>query len=295
MLSALMLASCQTSADEVMSLGDAEPASAKTAKAENKTAGYVDPMVVAVAGSKKSAPATSAAGELPLYEPAPAKSPTMAAAYADIAEPPPEVMALQQQPPAADLGEVIMQPTGVDAGKNSLFSASPQAAAASIETPQADAATEDQVASSGSIVPSDMPTLKVNAMSKSLFSPATAQQQGIVDIPADALPLTEADAASQAIVASATGPVEEEGSPVLKRLSDPRPKRKMVAHRTVPALAADPQPAAPIAAVDPGEAAVPVSADTTQTAAVDPPKKKKFLPSLRELLKGGKAATTAKP
>ncbi|UJW73573.1 hypothetical protein [Rhizobium sp. SL42] len=301
MLSALMLASCQTSADEVMSLGDAAQLATAGGKAAAKTEGYVDPIVVAAGSAGTKAAAPSANGELPLYEPSPgvtaSKTSTMAAAYADIAEPPPEVMAVTQQPQAADLGQVIMQPARVDAGNNSLFSASASAPAVMPTDTGATAGSQPtDIAASSSIVPSDMPTMKINAMSKSLFSPSAQQQQGIVDIPADALPLTEAEATAGTV---AVAPVaEEDGPPVLKRLSDPRPKRKMLSYApasaTAPAPAIQGQAGASTAGVDPGEAAIPVGADATEATPAEQQKKNKFMSSLRRMLTGGKKTEAPK-
>jgi hypothetical protein len=293
-MSALLLASCQTSADEVMSLATAEqPATAK-GKTVAKTKGYVDPLVVTTGSGNTRVPAPATNGELPLYEPTAAKSSTMAAAYADIAEPPPEVMAVTQQHAAADLGEIIMQPARVDAGNNSLF-------AATAAPPQATDATQTAgtaaaVASSSSIVPSDMPTMKINAMSKSLFSPSAQQPQGIIDIPEDALPLTEADASGTVASVAALPVAEEEGAPVLKRLSDPRPKRKMVVRAPVPASAGATQGNAngPVAAVDPGQAAIPVGMDANEATPAEQQKKNKFMSSLRRMLTGKKKTESPK-
>lgn len=307
MVSALMLASCQTSADEVMSLGEAAQPAAASGKAVAKTKGYVDPMVVAAGNNGMKTAAPSANGELPLYEPGPglnpSKSSTMAAAYADIAEPPPEVMAVTQQQQPADLSQVIMQPARVDAGNNSLFSASAGApAVAATDTHSAAGTQPTEVAGSSSIVPSDMPTMKVNAMSKSLFSPTAQQPQGIIDIPADALPLTEAEASGQANAETvAVAPAaQDDGPPVLKRLSDPRPKRKMLSYAPASAPATLAQTGAQAQAgthatgVDPGPAAIPVGADTTEATPAAQQKKNKFMSSLRRMLTGKKSTEAPK-
>nr|WP_299497437.1 hypothetical protein [uncultured Rhizobium sp.] len=300
MLSALMLASCQSSADEVMSLGNAAQPVAASGKAIAKNKGYVDPLVVAAGGAGTTAATSSTNGELPLYEPGPghnaSKSSTMAAAYADIAEPPPEVMAVTQQQQPADLSQVIMQPARVDAGNNSLFSASASApdSAPAVEPTDTSPTAKPQpteVAGSSSIVPSDMPTMKINAMSKSLFSPSAQQPQGIVDIPADALPLTEAEADAGTV---AVAPVaQEDGPPVLKRLSDPRPKRKMHSYAPAPAPATQAQAGATVT-VDPGLAAIPVGADAAEATPAAQQKKNKFMSSLRRMLTGKKNAEAPK-
>ncbi|WP_159951287.1 hypothetical protein [Rhizobium sp. 18065] len=299
MLSALMLASCQTSADEVMSQGDATQPVAASGKATDKTKSYVDPLVVAAGSAGTKAATASGNGELPLYEPgpgiSPSKSSTMAAAYADIAEPPPEVMAVTQQQQPADLSQVIMQPARVNAGNNSLFSASAGAPAVEpTDTGPTAGSQPTEVAGSSSIVPSDMPIMKINAMSKSLFSPSAQPQQGIVDIPADALPLTEAEADGQVNAQAnaetvAVAPIaQEDGPPVLKRLSDPRPKRKMLSYAPAPMPTAQVQAGAQAGGVDPGQAAIPVGADATEATPAAQQKKNKFMSSLRRMLTGKK-------
>lgn len=304
-LSGLMLGSCQTNAGDILATGALEsaPQTAPSAKP-----GYVDPQVTT--GAQRIAAADSA---LPLAE-GPGrlkrKPVPLAAAYTDIAEPPPEVLALQQQAasgqkaPSQDLG--ALEPTTVQSGKNSLFSAgrSQPASDVSIEAvPRASQPQPQTVASAAepvtSLVPGNMPTLGVNAMSKSLFSPSAEQQQAL--------------AAPEPVAASAVVPVVEpdNGPPVLHKLSDPRPKRKMLALR---------EPTGQLAPVDAGTAAVPsrvqltpaqlaamgavpespADGDTVAAAAPDATdlataKKKKWLPSLSELLKGGSKAKTQVP
>lgn len=286
-LSGLVLGSCQTNAGDILATAVIESASQTTPSTK---AGYSDPQVVAVAARENSE-----AAQLPLTE-APAslkrKPVPLAAAYTDIAEPPPEVLALQQQaapaqPAHQDLG--ALQATEVNSGKNSLFSASRPQAAAPIPVAEAEAAQTQPVATNAqpvtSLVPGNMPTLGVNAMSKSLFSPSTEQQQ--------MLPVEE-----QAAPAVASVPLVEpdNGPPKLHKLSDPRPKRKMLALRepTATVTAAVPQRVQLTPAQLKAMGAVPeTSAEAEVVAAAGPDEssapapKKKWLPSLSELLKGG--------
>lgn len=310
LLSAVPLASCQTSADEVLSIGDSAPSEDMAATVPAGKA-FRDPYVVAVSGQPGSPEQA-----LPQNETEPARlkrQPVpMAAAFADIAEPPPEVLALQQQamqgraqasdsrsqPAPADLGELTMQPTAVNAGNNSLFSAgraNAQAVAADA-SPAATAVAEAGAAASPSLVPSEMPTLGVNAVRKSLFSPspqqqALMQQQALQEQAAastpEGLPLTEAAA------------VAGDEPPVLKKLSDPRPKRKILALReptaTVPErVQLTPDQLQAMGAVPEYDPAEPLPAgEQTVADAEAPTKKKKWLPSLSDLLKGGKKQETA--
>lgn len=295
-LSGLMLGSCQTNAGDILATGSIE-SSSQTAPL-NK-AGYSDPHVVAVA-----ARAGTAKAELPLNEPPASlkrKPAPLAAAYSDIAEPPPEVLALQQQAESGqaspqDLG--ALQPTEVNTGKNSLFSAGRSQAPAPAPVAENQVAQPQAVASGGepvtSLVPANMPTLGVNAMSKSLFSPSAEQQQMLpleeqVAAPVTGVPLVEPDNAP----------------PKLHKLSDPRPKRKMLALRepTGTVTAAVPTRVQLTPAQLEAMGAVPeTSADSATMAAATPDDtatstkpKKKWLPSLSKLLGGGKKATSEAP
>jgi hypothetical protein len=298
----VFLASCQTSADEVLSFGENAPSEEAAAPAGKRT--FRDPYVVAVSGQVADASGT-ALSQIETDPPRLKRQPVpMAAAYSDIAEPPPEVLALQQQAGqgqrqaqapaqaqvAANLGELTMQPTTVKPGSNSLFSAAQRTQAATAVDPaaaqQVAAAPGDQ---RGSLVPSEMPTLGVNAMRKSLFSPSAEQQmlmqqQALQEqaraAEASALPLTEE---------AATGDEE----PGLKRLSDPRPKRKMLALReptgSVPEqVQLTPDQLAAMGAVEEPDPAEPLPAEELAAEAAAGEKKKRWLPSLSDLLKGGK-------
>lgn len=298
-VSGMLLASCQTSADEVLSMGDVATADEASAPpAGTKT--FRDPYVVAISGqvADASAAAASQDGTDPPHlkrKPVP-----LAAAYTDIAEPPPEVLALQQQaiqgqnaaaphaPAPADLGELTMQPTTVTPASNSLFSAGQrnQAPAASEAPSQQVTAANSEVG--GSLVPSEMPTLSVNAVRKSLFSPSAEQQmlmqqqalQNQAPATTESLPLTE----------PATVSTEE---PVLKKLSDPRPKRKMLALResesNVPEqVQLTPDQLQAMGAVAEPDPAEPLPAEELAANAEAGSKKKAWLSSLSNLLKGGK-------
>jgi len=310
-ISAALLASCQTSADEVLSLGDSAPSEEISARAPGGKS-FRDPYVVAVSGQ----PAAAAEPAVAQNDTDPArlkrKPVPLAAAYTDIAEPPPEVLALQQaaqaQPagPAqtptqtqADLGEITMQPTAVNAGSNSLFSAGrsgqQRPAEAAIDPSTAQPAAGSQTASA-SLVPGDMPTLGINAVRKSLFSPSAEQQalmqqqalqEQVAPPAADSVPLTEPAVTSG------------EEAPVLKKLSDPRPKRKILALReTVPGVPErvqlTPDQLQAMGAVEEFDPAEPLPAEERTVAEAAPSEKKKtWLPSLSELLKGGKTKDKA--
>ena len=291
-LSGLMLGSCQTNAGDILATGSID----QTAQTAPSIApGYSDPQVVTVA-----ARAGAKSGELPLTEPPASlkrKPVPLAAAYSDIAEPPPEVLALQRQAMAGtgapqDLG--AMQPTDVNTGKNSLFSATRSQASAPAPSPDdARAAPVPATVSAAepvtSLVPGNMPTLGVNAMSKSLFSPSAEQPQ--------MLPVEEPPVAA----AAATIPTAEPdtGPPKLHKLSDP-----MLALREPTATVTGAVPAQ--VQLTPAQlqamGAVPeTSADNvTQAAATPddpaaPTPKKKWLPSLSELMSGGSKTRSKAP
>lgn len=305
-LSGVLLASCQTSADEVLSIGETAPSEAASVPTSNRKA-FRDPYVVAVSGQAMTTPA-AAPSQIGTDTPQLKRKPVpLAAAYADIAEPPPEVLALQQQarqqqsppdaqaPAPANLGELTMQPTTVTPASNSLFSAGQRnQAAAAVDPAAAQVSAAGAAQASGSLVPPDMPTLGVNAMRKSLFSPSAEQQmlmqqQALQDqaqtTANDALPLTEN-------VAVAGEP------PVLKKLSDPRPKRKILALREPTASVPEqvqltPDQLQAMGAVEEADPAEPLPAEELVADADATKKRKGWLPSLSDLLKGGKKRTSA--
>jgi hypothetical protein len=298
-VSGMLLASCQTSADEVLSMGDVATADEASAPpAGTKT--FRDPYVVAISGQVADASAAAASQDETDPPHLKRKPVPLAAAYTDIAEPPPEVLALQQQaiqgqsaaaphaPAPANLGELTMQPTTVTPASNSLFSAGQrnQAPVGSEAPSQQVTAANSEVG--GSLVPSEMPTLGVNAVRKSLFSPSAEQQmlmqqqalQNQAPATTESLPLTE----------PATVSTEQ---PVLKKLSDPRPKRKMLALResesNVPEqVQLTPDQLQAMGAVAEPDPAEPLPAEELAANAEAGSKKKAWLPSLSNLLKGGK-------
>jgi hypothetical protein len=295
-LSALTLGSCQTNAGDILATGSIESSSQTVPL---NTAGYSDPQVVAVAAQ----PATPGA-ELPLNEPPASlkrKPAPLAAAYSDIAEPPPEVLALQQQAAsgqAAPQNLGALQPTEVNTGKNSLFSAGRSQAPAPVPVSDARVAQPQAVASGAepvtSLVPANMPTLGVNAMSKSLFSPSAEQQQMLS---------VQEQSPAPAPVASVPLVEPDDGSPKLHKLSDPRPKRKMLALREPTVTEAVPARVQLTPAQLEAMGAVPeTSADSATMAAATPDDtatstkpKKRWLPSLSKLLGGGKKTTDEAP
>lgn len=234
-IAGLMLASCQTTAQDTAAQGDAGPVETADAAGKASASGaaaakaYVDPLVVS---------ATNAAATPP------AVSPAVAAAYAPT-------------PGPADLGELTMQPTSVNANRNSLFSATaaapeepvaPAAAAPASGNPQAVAAATNAAgsASPSIVVTSDLPTRQVNPMSRSLFSADLREQEPPV-VEEAALPAATAD--EMPVYSSEEQPVYDPAEPYVEDQSA--------------------QPAAPEVA--------------TETPAPEEPKKRKWLPSLAEI------------
>lgn len=166
-IAALMLASCQTTAQDSVAQGDAVPmetasaAASKPAPSKKTANGYTDPLVSAAPNDGTTRPSSAPAGDGAI------------AAYA---------------PAPADIGDLTLQPTAVNASRNSLFS---QATAATSQSPAPAVAETDvpadaqavTLADSGSdnstsiVVPSELPTRQVNPMRKSLFSAELRQPQ----------------------------------------------------------------------------------------------------------------------
>ncbi|PPJ46422.1 hypothetical protein C0075_12135 [Rhizobium sp. KAs_5_22] len=224
---ALMLASCQTTAQDSAAQGDAVPMETASAVASKpapskKTAnGYTDPLVSATAPGTDPAARPSA---IPTGDGA-------IAAYAPAQAP-------------ADLGELTQQPTAVNASRNSLFSQapttaseSPVPAAAETETPAAPQAVA--MADSGSdsstsiVVPSELPTREVNPMRKSLFSAELRQPQPPVVEQAYLPPET---AGETPVYAADETPIYEDAAAA----SQPVAKAEQQVAQTVPAAAMDP-------------------------------------------------------
>lgn len=281
----LVLSGCQTNPVDLLTIdAAADPVAASQDVAQNDA--YRDPMVSAQGNA-----ATTPSGTLPLKEsPAPrltGHTSPMAAAYTEIAEPPPEVLAQMQgaqqpsdpaTPATADLGELTMQPTGVRAGSNSIFAAG-RGTATNAPPPTASI-------SGSSLLPADLPTAGVQATSKSLFSPTVANIQ------------IEQSAPTPAVTPQIVSPGVDDEAPILRKLSDPRPKRKILALREPTATPTQPVEVteAQLVALD----AVPETDSETAAptdGALTPAAKKSWLPSLSKLLSGGKkgAAHPASP
>ena len=174
-IGALMLASCQTTAQDSAAPGDAIPTEAagntptKPAPAKKATGVYTDPLVASAAGSSNrqvNPPVSSGDGSLAAY--APSQTPS-------------------------DLGELTMQATSVNASRNSLFSPAPVVAEESLGAPPANTpattpadteamalAENGRGTSTSIVVPSELPTRQVNPMSKSLFSAELRQPRPAV-------------------------------------------------------------------------------------------------------------------
>lgn len=170
-IAALILASCQTTAQDSAAQGDAIPMEAagtmpaKPDKPQKTTGAYTDPLVASAAGSSNrqvDSPVSSGDGSLAAYAPSPTPS---------------------------DLGELTMQATSVNASRNSLFSRAPAMAEESLGAPPANTPADTEamaLAESGRgtstsiVVPSELPTRQVNPMSKSLFSAELRQPRPAV-------------------------------------------------------------------------------------------------------------------
>ena len=241
---ALMLASCQTTAQDSVSQGDATPvetadaAAPKRAPSNNPSQGYTDPLVVSA----------SASGAVPAgHTPAAPAGDGSVAAYA---------------PAPTDLGELTLQPTTVNASRDSLFSQAPAAVAESpAPVTTADAAPADAQAvaladsrpgnSTSIVVPSELPTRQVNPMSKSLFSAELRQPQPAVVEEAYLPPETQGETP---VYASGEIPIYEDAASA----AEPVGESEQPVARTAPETAADP-------------------------AEPEQPKKRKWLASLKEV------------
>lgn len=239
---ALMLASCQTTAQDGAAQGDAVPMETASAAASNsapkKTAThYMDPMVSAATSGANPAARTSAppAGDGAIAAYAPAQAP-------------------------ADLGELTLQPTAVNASRNSLFSQAPAAVSESPAPLAAEAGTPTAaqavaLADGGSdsstsiVVPSELPTREVNPMRKSLFSAELRQPQPPVVEQAYLPPET---AGETPVYAADETPIYEDAAAA----SQPAAKAEQQVAQAAPADPAEPEQ----------------------------PKKRKWLASLKEML-----------
>lgn len=196
-VAALMLASCQTTAQDSAAQGDAVPMvsagklAAMPAKPKNTPNGYTDPLVASAAGSgTRQADINSAI---------PADDGTIAAYAAS--------------PAPADLGELTMQATSVNASRNSLFSAAPAMAEESLEPGTASTAMSAETealadggrsTSTSIVVASELPTRQVSPMSKSLFSAELRQPRPAVF---DEAALPAASSGEQPVYATGEQPV----------------------------------------------------------------------------------------
>ncbi len=163
----------------------------------------------------------------------------------------------QQVAAPADLGELTMQPTTVSAGRNSIFSPPPEAAMPELPTGENPATGGDMASlspnsnASSSIVPADLPSRAVSPMSKSLFS---------ADLPEPVEPMRE--------------------TAVMPDYQEPMAPAKYDAAEPV-SLAEEEAESSP--------SAKPVEANGQDVATAEAPqKKRRWLPSLSELLSGGK-------
>lgn len=127
------------------------PAGTVARKSALKRSGYSDPSVVAMAG----------ADQQPM--------PTSATAHENAAAP---------GAATANLGEVVMQPAAINAGRSSIF-------AQQQEPMPADAAASTMTAAS--LVPAEMPTRRVSPMTGSLFSTPQYASADPAGLPSDEL------------------------------------------------------------------------------------------------------------
>ncbi|WP_416797925.1 hypothetical protein [Ciceribacter azotifigens] len=165
------------------------PAGTVARKSALKSSGYSDPSVVAMAG----------ADQQPM--PTPATTQENAAAPGSA---------------TADLGDAVMQPTAINAGRSSIF--------AQQQEPMPAEATASTM-TAASLVPAEMPTRRVSPMTGSLFSApqyASADSAGLptdeqvtsptpeADAPADIADAPTATDAEQTASADPAEPIAEE-------------------------------------------------------------------------------------
>ncbi|QLF70321.1 hypothetical protein FE840_012675 [Peteryoungia desertarenae] len=235
----LALSACQTKIDEAFNINQVATAAPSTTVTGKDSTGYVDPMVV----SASQADTAEIAGE--------------SSAVTAFAQQDPNLTAEVSQDGGsgpANLRELTMQPTAVNAQTNSIFSIAAAPAAVSVETGT----------NGASIVPADMPSRRIQAAQKSLFSaPPHIQPAGLTE--------TVEPAPRQAVASAGnTGEL-----PLYERDARAKPQR----------LSETPS-ASPLPVVDPAEP-LPATelARVTETAAAP---KRRWLPSLPNILRGGK-------
>lgn len=183
-LSVLFLGGCATTSKDSAAIGDADlselPAEATDAKSKTKTkgakSGYVDPMV---ALASEPTPEWSAAGA------------EQQAAVAD------------GTAARSDMAALITQPTGIQAGRSSIFSTNPPQYGTEPGM-EAEAQVPAAQATVASLVPQDLPTRGVNPAFASVFSapPGSAMLEETVEQPVQVNP-PEAEASSPAVEAEA--------------------------------------------------------------------------------------------
>ncbi|GEO84913.1 MULTISPECIES: hypothetical protein [Alphaproteobacteria] len=180
----LVLASCQTTAPNNTAEGDAALPEIATAAGPNTQRNtdkvYSDPLVVSAATSGAQTAGRSAA-----QAPGASGADSTLAAYAP-----------------ADLSQLTMQPTAVNASRNSLFSTAP-ADAAGIADDQTTASAVTSTSAS-IVATADLPTRQVSPMRKSLFS-AELRQPAPPEIDPAALPVESA--AEQPIYSAENQPI----------------------------------------------------------------------------------------
>lgn len=189
-LSALFMGGCTTTLKDSAAIGDADlpelPAQAADAKAKPNRAqsGYVDPMVAAAS------------------EPTPEWSD--AAAEATVAD---------GAPPENNMAGLVTQPTGIHAGRASIFSTNPPQygpePGMEPEGEASEAQTPANQAAVASLVPQDMPTRGISPAFASVFStpPGSEMPEETVEQPAPvSRPEAEAEAPPPAVEAKAQSP-----------------------------------------------------------------------------------------
>lgn len=200
--------------------------------------------------NKGALPASASAYTDPLVVSVPNKKAPAATRASAPAAPDP----VQQVAAPANLGELTMQPTTVSAGRSSIFSAPAQATMPESEDLSAGTQTASLAAngnSSSSIVPADLPARAVSPMNKSLFS---------ADLPEPIEPTRE--------------------TAVMPDYSEPAAPAKYDAAEPVSLAEEEAQKS---------DDTVPATAKEPEVASVEAPqKKRKWLPSLSEILSGGK-------
>lgn len=184
-LAVLLLGGCATTSKDSAAIGDADlpelaaEATDAKAKAKGPKSGYVDPMVAAA--SEPTPEWSAASDEL-------------------------EAAVVDGTAPRSDMAALITQPTGIQAGRSSIFSTNPPQYGPEPGL-EADAQVPVTQAAVASLVPQDMPTRGINPAFASVFSapPGSAMPEETTEQPVQVNP-PETEASPPAVEAKAESP-----------------------------------------------------------------------------------------